>query len=155
MNSSLQVYGLACKNALASRMAYRGDFFLSSLIMLLFEFVVPLVTLLIYRSGSSFPGWSMYEALLIQAIFMIVKGIAFPFVFGVVWRVAILVREGTFDLILLKPRSVLFLTLATSIDIDDLGKLFGGLGLFSVVAYHLPPIGIVHGHSSFSCFCWH
>jgi ABC-2 type transport system permease protein len=138
MTSNLTVYWIAFKNALAERMAYRADFVLSVLIMLLFELIVPMITLLIYRSGSSFPGWTMYEALLIQALFLLVKGLAFPFFFGLLWNMFDRVREGTFDLLLIKPRMVLFMAIVTGIDLESFGKLFGGIGLLLAILPHIP-----------------
>jgi ABC-2 type transport system permease protein len=141
--SSLHVYLISLKNALSQRMVYRGDFFISSVIALLFEFIVPIITLLIYYSGSSFPGWSMNEALLLQAIFLCAKGIAFPFFFGIVWNILILIREGSFDILLLKPRSILFLSIATAIDIESMGKLLGGAGFFILVISRFQSISII------------
>ncbi len=138
MISNFAVYRQAFQCALASRMAYRADLFISATIMLLFEAIVPFVTVLIYRSGSTFPGWTMSEALMIQAVFLLVKGIAFPFFFGIVWNMMERVREGTFDLLLIRPRSILFLSIATGVDIEDLGKLFGGVTMFAVVLAHIP-----------------
>ena len=138
MTSHLTVYRQAFQCALASRMAYRADLFISAAIMLLFEAIVPFVTVLIYRSGSAFPGWTMYEALMIQAVFLLVKGVAFPFFFGIVWNIMDRVREGTFDLLLIKPRSILFLCIATGIDIEDLGKLVGGAAMMILVFTQLP-----------------
>ncbi|MBN1697448.1 MAG: ABC-2 family transporter protein [Spirochaetales bacterium] len=139
--SFIHVYLISLKNALSERMVYRGDFFISSVIALLFEFVVPMITLLIYSSGSSFPGWTMNEALLIQAIFLLAKGIAFPFFFGIVFNILILIREGSFDILLLKPRSILFLSIATAIDINSMGKLLGGIGFFVFIITRFPSIG--------------
>jgi ABC-2 type transport system permease protein len=62
-------------------------------------------------------------------------------VFGLVGNMFMHVREGTFDLVLIKPRSALFLSIATAIDTEDLGKLLGGIGMFLVLIWHLPPIG--------------
>jgi ABC-2 type transport system permease protein len=143
MTSNLTVYRIAFQNALAERMAYRADFLLSVGIILLFEAIVPLVTLLIYRSGASFPGWTMYEALLIQAIFLLVKGLAFPFFFGLLGNMFERVREGTFDLLLIKPRMVLFMAIVTGIDLESFGKLFGGVGLLLILQPHLPTSSLV------------
>ena len=93
--SVARILGLAAKNSLAACSAYRGDFFLTLLVSVLFELITPLVTVLIYGSGSSFPGWTMGEALLIQAIFLMARGIAFPCFFGIVWTVFEQVREGS------------------------------------------------------------
>lgn len=140
MISAIRMHLQGIKTALAVRMAYRADFFISAFIMLISEFFGPLLTYLIYSNESSIPGWSMYEVLLIQGIFLLAKGISFPFFFGMVWNVLERVQNGTFDLILIKPRSVLQLVIVTGFDSEDLGKLLGGVALFAVALYHLPPV---------------
>jgi ABC-2 type transport system permease protein len=127
------------KTAIAGRMTDRGDFFISAAIMLLAEFIVPLVTILIYRSGASFPGWDLYDALLIQGVFLLAKGVALPLYFGMVWNVLNRVQNGSFDILLLKPRSALLMSIVTGFDVEDLGKLLGGAALFGVALYHQPP----------------
>ncbi len=136
-----RIWGLAFRNSLADRAAYRGDFFLGFLVTVLFEMVTPLVTVLMYKtsSGTGFPGWSMPEALLIQAIFLVSRGIAFPFFFALVWTVHQLVREGNFELVLLKPRSALLVCMTKSINIQAFGRLLGGVVLLVWVLGQLPP----------------
>ncbi len=114
------------KTKLAERMAYRADFFISILMMLIGDLMFPLVTLLLYSSGASFPGWTLQEAILIQGIFTLAKGIAFPFFFGIVSTTLYHVREGSYDIFLLKPRSILFITMVSSFDMDDFGRLISG-----------------------------
>ncbi|NLD48595.1 MAG: multidrug ABC transporter permease [Clostridiaceae bacterium] len=142
MIEAIRIHFQGIKTALAVRMAYRADFFISTFIMLLVEFMTPLVTYLIYRNGASLPGWSMYEVLLIQGIFLLSRGIAFPFFFGIVWNTIDRVREGTFDLLLIKPRSVLHMAIITGFDSEDIGKLLGGLVLFTAALLNLPFPGI-------------
>jgi len=79
MIDAVRLHLQGIKSALAVRMAYRADFFISILIMLIVEAFGPLVTYLVYKNGASLPGWSMYEALLIQGVFMLSRGISFPF----------------------------------------------------------------------------
>jgi ABC-2 type transport system permease protein len=129
-----RLIGQAAKNSFAARAAYRGDLALSLFVTLLFEAVTPLVTVLIYGTGSSFPGWSIREALLIQAVFLVSRGIAFPCFFGIVWIVFEQVREGTFDLTLLKPRAPLLVVLAEGFDVVGFGRFFGGAALFIFAA---------------------
>jgi ABC-2 type transport system permease protein len=138
MITAIRIHIQGIKTALAVRMAYRADFFISAFIMLLVEFLTPLVTYLIYKNGASLPGWSMYEVLLIQGIFLLARGIAFPFFFGIVWNTIERVREGTFDLLLIKPRSVLHMAIITGFDSEDLGKLLGGITLFTAALLNLP-----------------
>lgn len=144
MISRVKIYLIAFKNALASRMAYRIDLFFSTFIMLLVELIVPFVTFLIYRTGAGFPGWELHEVLLIQGVFLLSRGITSPFFGGIVWNVLIRIREGTFDLLLIRPRNILFMTVLTGIDIEDLGKLLGGIGLFILAMSRTPDPGAIN-----------
>jgi ABC-2 type transport system permease protein len=130
VGSLARIFGRAARISFAERAAYRGDFLLSLFVSVFFEMITPLVTVLIYGSGSSFPGWSMGEALLIQAIFLMSRGIAFPCFFGIVFTVFEQVREGAWELTLLKPRSPLLVAVAASLDIQGFGRLAAGGALF-------------------------
>lgn len=137
MISSIKMYFQGAKVSLASRMAYRMDFFISMLLMLLTELFVPLVTVLIYGNGASIPGWTLYEMLLMQGIFLLSRGIAFPFFFGMVWQTLGTVKSGTFDMFLLKPRPLVFTVITNSFDSEDIGKLIGGVALFTIAVTNL------------------
>lgn len=138
MITAIRIHLEGIKTALAVRMAYRTDFFVSVLIMLVVEFVTPFVTYLIYKNGASLPGWSMYEVLLIQGIFLLCRGIAFPFFFGMVWNTIERVHDGTLDLLLIKPRSLLQMLIVTGFDSEDLGKLIGGITLLTAALVNVP-----------------
>lgn len=126
----IRTYLSVLQTTFAARMTYRGDFFISAFMIVIGDLIVPLVTFIIYKTGASFPGWSLYEALLIQATFMLAKGIAFPCFFGIVSNTLGRVRDGTFDILLLKPRSALYMTIVTGFQTEHIGRLFGGLVLF-------------------------
>jgi len=136
---ALRIHLQGIKTAVATRMAYRGDFFISILIMLAMDFVIPLATVFIYQTGVTLPGWSMYEILLLQGVFLLVRGVAFPFFFGMVWNTIERVENGTFDLLLIKPCSTLRMVIVTGFDSEDLGKLLGGILLTSIALSQLPP----------------
>jgi ABC-2 type transport system permease protein len=135
-----QVWTRALRASLASRMAYRADLFLSILVTLLTEMVAPLVTLLIYgsTSGKGFPGWGMYEVLLIQAVFLCSRGTAFPIFMGLMYGVLNQVRSGSFELTLLRPRSPLLILVCQGLDPIGLSRLAGGIALFVFAFAHLP-----------------
>jgi ABC-2 type transport system permease protein len=141
--SSIEVLTEALKREIASRMAYRTDFFINAGMSLLTDLVMPAITLLIYQSGGSFPGWTLYEALLIQGIFSTARGIAFTVFFGIVWNVFSHVREGTFDLLLVKPRSALYLALINGIDSDNASRILSGIVMTAVALANLPPPGVM------------
>ena len=152
MRSTLRLYAVALKNTLAARLVYRVDFLISALVMLVFELIIPLATFLIYRTGGGFPGWSFQEVLLVQAVFLLAKGVTFPFFSGIVWNTLIRVREGTYDLLLIRPRSPLFMTLLTSIDAEDLGKLACGIGVLVLALNAIPQTQAVSWMAFFLLF---
>ena len=131
------------KNSFAARMAYRADFFFCSVMILVSELLFPLVTFLIYATGASFPEWSRYEAILLQGVFMLSKGIANLLFFGVVYNTLGRVREGTYDLLLIRPVSVLFLSVATAFEPDSIGTILGGLLVILFSLWQLPHPGTV------------
>ncbi|MFD0589018.1 ABC transporter permease [Paenibacillus sp. GCM10027627] len=138
MRGYLLCIGAVMRTKLAEQTAYRSHFFLSLILMIAGDLLVPLLTLLVYRSGVSFPGWTLYEVLLIQGIFGLAKGVAFPLFFGMVGTTLRLVREGTFDLLLLKPRSTLFMTMMSGFDPEDFGRLLSGAALFGMAMSGIP-----------------
>lgn len=150
--SALSVYIQGVKTALASRMAYRGDFIMSMLIMMIVELGGPVITVIIYGNGASFPGWGQYEVLLLQGIFLLSRGISFPFFMGIVWNTIERVQEGTFDLLLIKPRSILLMSVVTAFDSEDLGKLIGGIIVFLFAMKHLPAQPLTHWVAFFILF---
>ena len=57
----IKMYFACAKTSLAQVVAYRADFIMGSIITLLSNILFPLVTVLIYANGASFPGWNMWE----------------------------------------------------------------------------------------------
>ena len=137
----LRLYSTGMRIGLAEDLAYRGNFLIRFFVMFLSDLLFPLVTLLVYRSGAAFPGWSLEEVLLIQGIFMMAKGFANLFFFGLVWNIGQMVRDGLFDLMLIKPCSVIHLAAATSFSLDNSGSLLGGLGIFIYAVSRIPTPG--------------
>ncbi|MDD4296117.1 MAG: ABC-2 family transporter protein [Ruminiclostridium sp.] len=127
MIRGLQIYLMALKHNFAARMAYRADFMFSSLMSFVSEMFIPLITFFIYEMGSSFPGWGFYEVLLLQGIFMLSNGVARLTFFGIVSSTLGHVREGTYDLLLIKPRSTLFLSIANVFSPDSIGTIFAAV----------------------------
>ncbi len=137
MRGSIKVHVAGIKTALSSRLAYRFDLIISMITMSITEITPAVMTLLIYNNSNGFPGWTCEQVLLLQGTFMLAKGIAFPLFFGLVWKTIISVRDGTFDLFLLKPRSVLHMIIVHSFDTEDIGKFFVGAIVFGYAAAHV------------------
>lgn len=103
MKKYFLIYKESIRVSIASATTYRANFILHSIITLLGNIVFPLVTLLIYGSGASFDGWTMYEVLLIQSIFTMSTGISNMFFGGMVWNTMGHVQAGTLETVLIKP----------------------------------------------------
>lgn len=136
MNDFIRLYLHGARLAILTRMADRFDFFASILVMIGIEMLPTLITILVYGHGLAFPGWSLHEAVLVQGIFLTAKGLTFPLLAGMAWSLTEKVREGTFELLLLKPRHPMVMCLVTSFDAEDLGKLAGGLVLTTASLAH-------------------
>ncbi|OKP81816.1 hypothetical protein A3844_25205 [Paenibacillus helianthi] len=144
MKRYLDVYKQCMYSAAQSAVAYRMNFIVSSLITLVGNILFPLVTLLIYRAGTSFPGWSLYEVLLIQSVFTMSSGLSSVIFGGVLWTTMSHVREGSFEVILLKPLNPLFYIVATTFSTDSIGLLLGGISLFIFSAAHAGAISALY-----------
>ena len=153
MIKAFYIYVMSLKNSFSARMAYRADFFFSCIMIFISDMLIPFVTLLIYRTGSSFPGWTMYEVFLIQGVFMLSKGAASLLFFGIVWNTIFRVREGVYDLLLIKPVSTLFLSVAMDFDIDSIGSFVSGGITIYIAMRGLPMPGIFEWSGFILFFC--
>lgn len=134
MKKYIKLYRLAVRVSFSSAMAYRANFIMESIITLLANIVLPLVTILIYHSGASFPGWGIYEVLMIQSLFTVATGISNMLFSGILWVTMNHVKEGTLEIVLIKPVNCMFYLIATTFSVENLAVVLGGLVLF-VVAY--------------------
>lgn len=132
-----QIYKECIKVSFATASTYRVNFFLSNLITLVSNILFPLVTILIYSSGSSFHDWSLYEVLLIQSIFTISSGISSMLFDGLLWATMRHVLDGSLEIVLIKPVDCLFYLIASTFGLESLGLLLGGVVMFIVSIIHL------------------
>jgi ABC-2 type transport system permease protein len=106
------------------------------IITLGFNILFPLVTILIYGSGARFPGWNFYEVLLVQSVFMLSVGFSCVMFSNVLWATMEHIREGSFEIVLLRPVNPLFFLIATNFDPGSFGLVIGGGVLFAFSLAH-------------------
>jgi ABC-2 type transport system permease protein len=131
-----KIYKTNVGTAIARALTYRLNFVLSLLITLGFNILFPLVTILIYRSGASFPGWNFFEVLLIQSVFTLSLGFASIVFSNVLWATMQHIREGSFEVVLLKPLNPLFFLISTNFDPGSAGLIIGGGFMFIFALLH-------------------
>jgi len=136
MRRLLSIYKTCVITEIARSLTYRFNFVLSMIITLCFNGFFPLATILIYRTGASFPGWNIYEVTLIQSVFMLSNGLARLMFSGVFWRTIQHIREGSFEIVLLRPLNPLFFLIASNFDPESFGLIIGGGVIFAIsIAY--------------------
>ena len=138
MKRSLKIYGRYIRISFSSAVAYRANFLFTVCISMLGNLLIPLLTVLIYAGGAEIPGWTLQEALLIQSVYMLCTGVCAPLFNSMVWTTMTHIREGTYDIIMLKPASAVFLTIASAFDIENIGVLIGGAVMFTYSVLSLP-----------------
>ena len=132
----IKIYLACIKTSFAQAAAYRADFIMGSFITLLSNILFPLVTVLIYANGAEFPGFSMWEVLLIQSIYSMSMGISSMLLSSVVWVTMDHIREGSFETVLLKPISPLFFIMSSNFDVQSIGLFLGGLIMMVIAVAH-------------------
>lgn len=142
MRQFFSIYKVCLKTVFAQAAAYRVNFLLSMLMTLISNILFPLVTIVIYGNGASFPEWSFWEVILIQAVYTVASGVSLTFFEGVTWATMGHIREGSFEVVLLKPLSPLLFLTATTVGIEGAGVVIGGMVMMLVALCNLGGIGI-------------
>jgi ABC-2 type transport system permease protein len=129
-----RIFISAAKSNIAAMLAYRTDCIVGMIILVISELLLPLLTALVYNAGMAYPGWSYYEALLMQSIFMMSRGASYSLFFGMSGFVMSTVREGTFDLVMIRPVPAAFLSVMLSLNLEDAVVFFSGAIIFMISA---------------------
>lgn len=130
----LKLYGICLRTLFISETAYRLNFILGLIITFIGNILFPLVTLLIYANGQSFPGWDFWQVLLIQSVFTMSTGVSSTFFSGIFWATNNNIRDGSFEVVLLKPVNPLFYMMATTFDFQGIAYIIGGALMFALSA---------------------
>ena len=132
MRKYLRIYKECLIVAWNQAVAYRLNFVLVSLIMLLGNILFPVFTIMIYRTGSSYPGWSFFEVLLLQSIFTMADGVSGMVTGGLLWATLHHVQEGSLDTVLLKPVNTLWFMVTSTMEPTNIGLILGGGILYGI-----------------------
>lgn len=139
----VKLYFQCLKTILNGEMAYRLNFVLGLVMTFCANILFPLITLLIYANGQSFPGWTFYQVLLIQSVFTIATGISMTFFEGIFWNTNICIKEGTLDVVLLKPVNLLFYMAATNVNLQGLSFILGGIIMLCISVAHCGAVSVL------------
>lgn len=138
----VKLYFQCLKTIISGETAYRLNFILELIMTLLGNIMFPLITILIYANGQSFPDWTIWQVLLIQGVFTIASGISETFFEGIFWNSNTCIKEGSLDVVLLKPVNSLFYMAATSVNLYGISFIIGGLIMLFISAPHCVSISL-------------
>lgn len=137
MKRFLRIYITCVRIYIARVTTYRANFLLGMFITLLGNLAFPLITILIYNSGAGFPGWSFHEVLLIQSVFTFSSGITGMCLNGMLWETMGHIKEGTYEIVLLKPLNPLLFLVCSNFEPESFGVIIGGTALFAVAVSNI------------------
>ncbi len=127
--SNIKTHLQFIKTGFLARMTYRFDFFVSVIAFFLYPLTGPLFVGVIYYAGGKFQGWDIYQVIFLQGVLTLIKGFSFMLFFGISWLTELRVREGRFDLFLVRPVNTLWLLTMEAFDEEDAGQFIAGITL--------------------------
>lgn len=132
---------------LSRELAYKGNFIMKSLAMVISDFIGPMLTLLLYSTTLGIPGWSFYEFLLFQGTFTIVVALGHTFVLSLPYATMYAVDRGEFDKFLVLPFSPLLYMITQSIMVEGFVELLSGM---LIVGFAMWSLGLSVFSASFA-----
>ncbi len=141
-----KIFFLNSKIGIQRNMQYRFDFINGLMMSLLNSSIGVIIILMIFVTTNGYPGWTLTQILLFQGISLFGSGLR-DLLFGSVrTNVDFMVREGTFDRLLLKPYPPIGLILTGGPNYMSLSGTLAGL-IFILYALgelklHLTPLNL-------------
>lgn len=133
----------------SAEMTYRFNFIMKMFAMITFDSFGPILAFVIYNVSSGIPGWSFAEFLLIQGTWTLTTGLTHLLFWDFAGMVIENVRDGNYDLVLVKPGNPLLLGLATGADMDGASRVVVGSAISAFALYKIGWAFVLHDFISF------
>jgi ABC-2 type transport system permease protein len=125
----LRLLGVQLRASVLVKLQYRADFIIGGF-MALFWMVWTLAPMLVvWKQRPTVAGWTLDEALLVTAWFMLLKAVLEGAVQPSLLAVVEHIRKGTLDFVLLKPADAQFLVSTQNFEVNQIVDALGALGL--------------------------
>ncbi|MGO4733967.1 ABC transporter permease [Paenibacillus sp. 2KB_22] len=134
--SGLRLYIRSMILQVRSSQQYRFNYFLT-IFTVVFHYAVQLFAIWLTLSHyDNIRGWNIYEISFIYMFFVLSYGIMITFFAG--FRdFSVFVRNGDFDILLVRPHSTLFQVLCGRLELTSIAQIASGIVLFVWCNYHL------------------
>jgi ABC-2 type transport system permease protein len=125
--------------SLMTAMQYRGDFLLQTLsgVVRTASRVAPL--LVVYQHVDAVQGWTLPDALLVMSLFLLLAALQGGLLEPNLGEIVESVRQGTFDLVLLKPADAQLLASFRKVELAQGWDLLAALGIGGWALSQGPP----------------
>ena len=130
MADSLALYLRLVGAQVRSQLQYRLSFTLDALASFTNTFVDFLAVLVIFHNVSGLDGWTLHEVAFLYASTCLSFALV-DMVMGHLDLFPRMIREGTFDLVLVRPRGSLFQVVAADFSLRKLGRATQGVLVFA------------------------
>ena len=130
MADALRVYGRLVGAQVRSQLQYRTSFVLDLAGSFVISFLDFVAVLIIFDNVPQLDGWTLHEVAFLYAA----SCVSFALVDVVIGHLDLfpnMIRQGTFDLVLIRPRGTLFQVVASDFSLRKLGKALQGALVFA------------------------
>lgn len=149
MTRYLQIWLASARYSIVRTMMFRGDFFIWSLVELVWMAVNLLTIEVIYAHTQALAGWNKYEMILLVGTSMLVQRFLMGFFWSSVFEMGRNVRTGNFDFFLAQPGNIMFMATTRKLDPDGLINSVVAAG---IVLYAARKLGLHPGFSDISLY---
>jgi ABC-2 type transport system permease protein len=139
LRRAARIVGALLRASLMVGMQYRSDFLLDALTGLVRVAATFAPIALVYTSRDSVAGWGVHDATMVLALFMLLSAILEGIIEPNLGAVVDNIRDGTFDLVLLRPADSQLLVSLRSVAPARMWNAVGGVGAGAWALWHDPP----------------
>ncbi|HEY3755434.1 MAG TPA: ABC-2 family transporter protein [Opitutaceae bacterium] len=133
----LRIWLAGARYSIVRTLMFRGDFFIWSMVELLWMAVNLLLIGVIYAHTDSIAGWNLYEMILLVGTSLLLQRLLMGFFWSNLYEMARNIQSGAFDFFLAQPGQPLFMASTRKLDPDGLINSFVAMGIVVYAAHHL------------------
>lgn len=132
----LLIYFLFAKNSLISQMEYRANFIITICVESCYLFSKLLYVIVVYQVGVNIKGWPPDAILLFIGTFVLITAVYTGLFMQNFYGVPGLVRDGTLDMLIVKPISLQFIATLRRVEFSiPIPNIIGGT-IMVVIAWN-------------------
>lgn len=132
-----RIWAASARYSIVRTLMFRGDFFVWSLVELLWMSVNLLAIEVIFEHTQSLAGWNKYEMVLLVGTSMLIQRFLMGFFWSSIFEMGRNVRTGNFDFFLAQPGNVMFMATTRKLDPDGLANSIVAIAIVVFAAHKL------------------